>query len=851
MDHFTLEKIDFPAIRRLLAEFCNCSLGRELAMRMCPAARIELVRQWLDETSQMVEILRDSGVVPFGGVTDIRPSLDRAQPGRGATADDFSNIAATLEAALNIKNFLSAQPESFFRIHSLAANIGDFSTQTKLIRHVIGPDGAVRDDASPRLAQLRNQISSAAMRIHEIIENYLHNADVRRLLQSPTITLHGDRYVLPVKAENRGRLSGVVHRASHTGQTVFIEPVESVELNNTLVDLHEHERQEIERLFSELAIRLVARAAEIERTVRTLAKIDLISAKAQYTYQYEMTRPEIGADSLEFFQARHPLIEAADVKHRKLFPDQPTKPVVPIDIRLGSDFDVLLITGSNTGGKTVSLKTVALLVAMAQSGLHIPAAPGAKMPIFEDVLIDIGDEQSLEQSLSTFGAHIERMKYILHRLNRLGRQCLVLLDELGSGTDPDEGGAIGQAVIDELRRKNCMAVITTHLSILKAYALNHDRVENASVEFDTVSLQPTYKLRIGTPGESHAITVAQKLGLPGRIIHDAKRHFAGSGRQLRKALRMTGEARLQAEEARAKATQAAIDAKSQIDEYESHLEDIKKLRADMAEWMAGLSEMQPGEMLHVPSLNRAGRLVRMELHRQRALVDVDNMQVEVPLLDLMPDLGQQGIRLQLQQHRRQMRELLAQAQAMRTEAEDFREESRKELNRRRRHVQEFDRWVELIAGVKTGDDVPISRKPGHGRVVKIDFAAAKAIVELPDKSQAELPLRDIFPQSGPYAPDKKKGRTTAAASENDEPVPHGRAVGKKAANTRDRILQTNAGEKVFVVPFNTTATLVRVDPTRDKAVVLKGAFEIEVAITDIEPAAIKTLSPQTDKANQQ
>lgn len=844
MDHFTLEKIDFPAVRRLLAEFCVNSLGRELALRIGPAGKVELVQNWMDETSQMLEVLCDAGVVPLGGVTDIRPALDRAQPGRGATAEDFSRIASTLEAALNVKNFLLAQPEKLSHMHSLAGNIGDFSTQIKLIHRVIGPDCSVRDDASPRLAQLRSQISSTTLEIHEIIEGYLHNADVRRLLQSPTITLHGDRYVLPVKAENRGRLPGVVHRSSHTGQTVFIEPTESVELNNKLVGLHEHERQEVERLFSELAIRLVARADELQRTVRTLAKVDLISAKAQYAYQYEMTRPEIVADGgLEFFNARHPLIEAAYVKAKKLFPDQPAKPVVPIDVRLGSDFDVLLITGSNTGGKTVSLKTVALLVTMAQSGLHIPAAPGAKMPIFEDVLIDIGDEQSLEQSLSTFGAHIERMKYILHRLHHLGRGCLVLLDELGSGTDPDEGGAIGQAVIDELRRKNCMSMITTHLSILKAYAINHDRVENGSVEFDTTSLQPTYKLRIGTPGESHALTVAQKLGLPGRIIHDAQRHFAGSGRQLRKALKMTGQAMQQAEEARAQATQATIAAKSQIDEYESHLEDIRKLRTDMAEWMARLADMKPGEMMHVPSLNRAGRLVRVELHRQRALVDVDNMQVEVPLLDLMPDLGQQGIRLQLQEHRRQMKELLAKTQMLQKEAADLREESRKELNRRRQHIKEFDRWAELVAGAKPGDEVTISRSPGRAKLLSLDFSTTKAAVELPDKSMLELSLRELFPQSGTYAPDPKKGRssTVVPAPGSDKPIPHGKAVGKQAATTREKILQTKPGEKVFVVPFNMAATLVRIDPLRDKATVLRGAFEIEVAICDLELVGFSNL----------
>lgn len=853
MDDFTLGKIEFEQVRQILHRFCRCSLGRSAAEKVRPSTDLGEVRRRLEDTRQMLHAVRDIGLPPMAGATDITASMHRAQPGHGAGPDDFADIAATLDVAGNVRGFLESLPEELDALRHRAGGLADFQPEVDAIRDIIDNDGTVRPDASPRLRELRRDIDETSQRIHDIIRSYLRNPDVRKLLQQEVITLHGDRYVLPVRAENRGRLPGVVHRASNTGATVFVEPNASVELNNRLVDLHDHERQEIERLLTDLAVKISARRKEILRALDVLEEVDLLSAKAQYAYQFEMTCPEVTQKGpLEFFHARHPLLIEAEwqSEHEGLPADQ-RHGVVPIDVRLGSDFDILVVTGSNTGGKTVTLKTVALLAAMAQSGLHIPAQRGATMPLFTDVLIDIGDEQSLQQSLSTFGAHIERLKYILSRLQREGQSQLVLLDELGSGTDPDEGGAIGQAVLDELRRVGCLAIVTTHFSVLKAYAMNHERVDNASVEFNTQTLRPTYHLQIGTAGESHAITVAEKLGLPKRIVDAAREHLGRRGSAFRTALRKTGEARKDAEAARAEAAAAKVDAEQKAETLAAHTQDVEQLRQDVSAWLARLSEMKPGETLHIPSLKRSGSLVRLELHRQRALLEVDGIQREVPLIDLMPDVGQHAVRQDVAEWRRKSAEQAGEAERKLEEAEKLRQEAARLEEQQKQKARQFDTWLGAIARVKIGDEVPIARKPGQGVVKALDLRALKATVETGNGKTIDLSLQELFPQIGPFAP--RGGKTKDASRRGggkgqrsrrgrgknqhkpDRPIPHVSADTKQASRNRQAVLNTLPGEKVYVVPFGKQATLVRIDEQKDQAVVQAGAFEMQVALSDVEP----------------
>jgi DNA mismatch repair protein MutS2 len=844
VDAFTLTKIEFAAVRRILSQFACCSLGKSLALHIGPSRNPETVRTWLRQTSEMVEAVREVGLPPFAGVTDVSEALKRARPGAGASGEDFAAIASALEGAANVRGYLNALGEELEGLHEFAKDIGSFEGEVEAVRAVVDARGDVRDDASERLAGIRSDIATTTREIHDAIYGYLKDPDVARLLQDANVTLHGDRYVLPVKVENRGRLPGVVHRESNTGATVFVEPTASVELNNRLSDLRTDERREIERLLHQLSVRLMGRTKEIASTLRVLGQVDLLAAKAQYAYQFDMTCPEVAENGpLELSQARHPLLidqarRAEKSRAAAGEAEQAAAPeVVPIDVRLGQDFDLLVITGPNTGGKTVTLKTVALLAVMAQSGMHIPARREASLPVFRDVYIDIGDEQSLEQSLSTFGAHIKRIRYILRKADRAS---LVLLDELGAGTDPDEGGAIGQAILDELRRVGCLGMVTTHLSVLKAYAMTHERVDNASVEFDTRTLSPLYHLHIGTPGESHAITVAQRLGLGKRIVAAARKHRDRQGRQFRKAIRATGQARQVAEQARQQAREARLAAEAEQESYQAKLADLHRLQEDFEGWLAGLPEWKPGDEIHVPSLEKTGRLVRLELHKQVAVVDTGNVQVEVPLRELMPDLGQSALRKQIRTLRRQIMEQAEQTEEARAEIQRMRDELHQSVLHQKERARQFDTWLGAIARAKVGDEVTFSRKPGRGKLVKMDLPALKATVAT-DRGEIDLPIQDLFPQTGPFAPRqgrraRRGGRAApGGAALADRPIPRRSPHSRAAKASRQAVVAIQPGSEVFVIPFHKRATLIRVNEEKDEAVVQSGVFEMTIALSDLEP----------------
>jgi len=840
MDSFTLEKIEFDAVCEILAAFCATSAGKALARRISPSKDPQTIRGWLEQTSQALCAIREGGRFPFGGVSDISGPLGRAIPGGGAGGEDFAAIASALRGAAGLKRHLEALADQLDALGELAARIGRFDREADAIERIVASDGSVMDDASDGLRQIRRQMSETGRRIHEVMHDFVRRPEISKLLQNANVTLHGDRYVLPVKAENRGRVPGVVHRASNTGATVFVEPNASVELNNRLADLADDERREIQRLLGELAFAIAERSGEIAATMRTVAQVDLVSAKAQYALKYNMVCPEVSARGpLQIHQARHPLLvdQAPPGPGLSAAAAGQLEAVVGIDIRLGSDFDLLVITGSNTGGKTVALKTTALMVVMAQCGMHLPARRGAKVPVMSDVLIDVGDEQSLEQSLSTFGAHIKRIRYILRKARPA---TLVLLDELGSGTDPEEGGAIGQAILDHLHDSGCLGMVTTHLSVLKAYAYNHDRVDNASVEFDVASLSPTYHLRIGTPGQSHAIDVARRLGLPKTVVSDARRHYGSRGKQFRKAIKATGQARRRAEAARDEAQVAHAEALDRREAYEAQIADVQDLRGQFLTWLATLGELKKGQEIFVPSLNRTCRLVRMEMHKQAALVEAGQMQMEIPIRELMPDLGQTDARREIDELRKQIAGQVNQAEQ---EAEKAREIRRRCEARRReleQQTEQFARWAKEIAGAKVGSRVPIDREPGIGVLESLDLAAAKAVVRIPAGSM-ELPLDKLFPQTGPFAAraadvSKRKSRSKHGA---DRPLKRRTSGSKKARAVRDAILAVQPGSQVFVVPFGKRATLIRFVVDKDLAVVQSGAFEVEIPIADLEPVGYK------------
>jgi len=843
MDSFTLEKLEFDQVRRILARYCRCRLGASLARRITPSRSPGTVRQWLAQTREMNAALIAVGPPPFGGITDITDALGRAMPGGGAGGEDFAAIAATLEGCGAVRRWLAGLDEDKPLLRAMTEGLGAFDGEVRAIQAVIDARGEVMDSASVRLASIRREIESCQQQIREIVYGFVRRRDVAQYLQSTTVQMHEERFVLPLKAEHQGRLPGVIHRTSHTGATLFVEPAACVQLNNRLVSLQDKQREEIARLLSQLALRVHARATEMRRSLRTLAQVDLIVGKAQYAYQFEMTCPEITERGpLQFHQARHPLlIEQAHQQELAGVPPEKRHPVVPIDVRLGSDFDLLIVTGSNTGGKTVALKCVGLLVLMAQSGMFIPVQRGAVGPAFRDVLLDVGDEQSLQQSLSTFGGHLRRIKRILRHA---GRYSLVLLDELGSGTDPEEGGAIGQAVLDELLAIGCMGMVSTHLGTLKAYAYTHDRVDNASVEFDTKTLQPTYRLLIGQPGESHAIIVAEHYGLPRRVTAAARRHLGSRGKQFRKAIRATLASRQASEAARSEAQTAKVQAETTHEAYQEKLTQLEGLSTQFADWLSTLPVMQAGDEVYVRRFGKTGRLVRLQLSRQIAVVDVDKLQVEVPLQELMPNLADPSGQEEVVSLRRQIARQAEETAAAKVEAERAKAEYHHSLSMLRGRQRHFDAWCSAIRRLAVGEQVTFDSPPGHGKLLAMDLPAGRVTVEGP-KGKIELRLQQLFPESAPFGHPRRrrshgKGKAAAAPAGGrgkpaDRPVQRRSADSRQARINRDILLKLPARSEVYVVPFHKRATLLRVDAEKNLATVLAGAFELQVPLADLEP----------------
>jgi len=631
MDSHTLEVIEFDRVRQLLAEHANCALGRHMARKLKPVSRADLVATWLGQVEELIEVSSRIGLPPFGGVHDIRAEVRSAIPPHSLEPEQFALLADTFAATHEILLWAEKLPENAPRLKTLCERIGDFKALATSIRNVVDARGKIRDDASAKLRRIRQEIASAQIRISQVIDRMLRDPHVTRWLRYPQATFHQDRLVLPLSAEHRGRIPGIIHRSSDSGATLFVEPAPAVELNNRIITLKNDESSEINRLLWHLTHQVHLNRDEILKTLDALAVLDLVVAKVRFARTYRLTCPRLSEDhQLHLRQARHLLLVEW---YRQRTDPAERKEVVPIDIRLKDDFDVLIITGPNTGGKTVTLKTTALIAAMAQAGLPVPAAPGSRVPIYRDILVDIGDEQSLQQSLSTFSAHLKRLLVILKRARA---DTLVLIDELGAGTDPEEGSAIGQAVVQELLERRSPALITTHLGALKTLAYSTRRAENACVDFDVQTLQPTYRLRIGEPGNSNAINIATRLGLPPRLVSTARRLLGESHRQLTRAIRGTLASRRQAEAARAEADAARAEAEQARKKAEQERAALAEQRRQFQQWVEAISSLRPGQKVHVRRFDRDGIVVRVLLHKQLAVVDIGTLQAEVPLKEIVP-----------------------------------------------------------------------------------------------------------------------------------------------------------------------------------------------------------------------
>jgi DNA mismatch repair protein MutS2 len=510
MDLRSAVLLEFPAVRGRLAEATAFAPSRRLAETLEPSDDPVIVGRGLDETDQMRALLEERPGVGIGGAHDIGPAIERAVRGGRLEPVQFLEIADTLDATSRLATTLAEERRPLLR--DLGRELHALPALRSTLARSFDPVGELLDTASPRLGGLRAAVRVAYDRLRRRLDS-LVGAELGGALQEPIVTLRNGRYVVPVKAEARSRVKGIVHDASGSGQTLFIEPLVVVELGNAWREAQVAELEEIGRILDELSAFVAANSADLRDTLGALARFDFWAAKAALSSEMSASRAEtVPQYEVELLSARHPGL---------------TGRVVPIDIRLGDGYTALVVTGPNTGGKTVTLRTLGLLSLMHQSGLHVPAAPGSRMPIWRDVFADIGDEQSIAQSLSTFSGHL---RSIIRIVAEAGPGTLVLLDELGAGTDPTEGSALAQALLDHFIRAGALVAATTHYAELKAYAHTTTGVRNAAVEFDLETLSPTYRLTIGLPGGSQAFAIADRLGLDDAIVNDARSRLTESQR---------------------------------------------------------------------------------------------------------------------------------------------------------------------------------------------------------------------------------------------------------------------------------------------------------------------------------
>ena len=604
----------------------------------------DAIRAELALTSEMVDALGQNQAPPFGGLHDVRLIVRRAAIGAQLTVEQLLETADTLNCTGNIYRYRMRLGDRHGGLSDLLAPVEDLGPVAKTITGCIDGRGHVLDMASPELAQIRQKIADVDDRVQHQIRRLLHDPKLREILRYPNATVSGDHYVLPVAANHRQKIQGVVHRTSATGETVFIEPTSIANLSSERAVLKGDEDREVRRILRRLSGEVGRVSKSLVFAIDILARLDLITAKARFSRDYSMYAPDVNTEGrLWLRQARHPLLlhlfrgagpSLSRDSSSEPQTSQPPKEVVPIDVRLGFGFNLLVITGPNTGGKTVCLKTTGLLCLMAQSGMHIPAGEGSNVPVFRRILADIGDEQSLEQSLSTFSSHISRIAFIL---NEADANSLVLLDELGAGTDPTEGAALGRAILDGLDARGCRAMVTTHLGDLKTYAFHNERAENGAVEFDVETLRPTYRLHIGQYGMSNALQIARRLKLPRDLLKRAQRYLR---RRQKRAPEMARLQRLreETEKAREEAMAAQHEAERQREELRQQTVRVEREAEEAAALREARLRMQPGDPVRVPRFDKPGKIVRVDHKRNLALVSVGLGQWEVPLEDVFPEI---------------------------------------------------------------------------------------------------------------------------------------------------------------------------------------------------------------------
>lgn len=602
-----IKTLEYNKILEMLAECAMTEGAKEMALATLPDDDETHIRTKLSQTTTAKRLSAEKGAPFFGNVKDITGSVDRAEKGAMLTTGELLDVTSLLESVSTLIDYSSGKNTDLGSLEEIFQRLTPNKALSSEIRRIIISEDIIADDASPALAQTRRAIRLTNNKIRETLQKYITAEQYSKYLQENIVTIREGRYVIPVKAEHKNEIKGLVHDTSSTGATMFIEPLAVVEANNELRELEVAEKKEIERILYTLSDSVARFANTLISNYRNVTLIAYIFARSELSWKMKGVEPMVTCDSLiDIKAARHPLLRSDKV--------------VPVDIRLGGSFDTLIITGPNTGGKTVALKTLGLFTLMAQSGLHIPAGDGSKIRIFEKVLPDIGDEQSIEQSLSTFSAH---MTNIVKILDKADKNSLVLYDELGAGTDPVEGAALAVAIIESTREKGALCAATTHYAEVKMYAIDTPGVSNAACEFDIDTLSPTYRLIIGAPGKSNAFAISERLGLSRLVIDRAAKLVSPESKRFEEVIDTLEKQRQEAEKKLAEAeklrqSREELYKKAEL-EYKSDIEKAIKERDKAAEQARRMIE----------SARAASDFVMGELERAKKAKDSENYAKEL------------------------------------------------------------------------------------------------------------------------------------------------------------------------------------------------------------------------------
>ena len=601
----SIRTLELPRVLQLLSEQAVSPEAKELALAVRPETDYEDVLRLLDQTDGARAMIVLRGAPGFSGVKPVKDLLDRADRGGSLNIPELIRIGDLLYAARRAKEYFNADAAEPTALDQIFLSIHGNRFLEDKIRRCISDENTVADAASPELADIRRHMRAALAKSRQILQKIISSPSYSKVLQDNIITQRDGRFVVPVKADQKGNLPGLIHDVSSTGATVFVEPMGVVQANNEYAELQAKEQAEIDRILAELSADAAAHRRDIQWDHDALVQLDLIFARGELSYKMDAIRPQVRRDGLiRLRKARHPLLDK--------------KTAVPIDIELGDAFDTLVITGPNTGGKTVSLKTLGLLTLMTQCGLHIPAGDRSEVSVYERVLADIGDEQSIEQSLSTFSAH---MKTIVEILQEADRDSLILFDELGAGTDPVEGAALAIAIIQHVRALGARAAATTHYAELKTFAMTTPGVENASCEFNVDTLAPTYRLVMGIPGKSNAFAISRRLGLPEEIIDRAAARLDAENVRFEDVLTKLDQQRQEMEKDRAEARRLKLEMEQSAGKAREYRKRLEEERSKVVE------KAQAEARAIIQEARDASDLALSELKELKKRQDLDWQQV--------------------------------------------------------------------------------------------------------------------------------------------------------------------------------------------------------------------------------